>query len=326
MQPTVKISNLPKVVSPALTAKVPLVNGTETDYSLLSDLITLFFNNVPTGVIPGLTADYVISGGVWTGDSYAVNRNASMTALVVYLGQRSISITAVVARTFTASKDTYIDVLNNLDGTGTLVYTEVSNNAASPALASNSIRIGIVVTGATTIAAATSINQGQKSRILPIASSIPYQVTDSLGNLICCRDPRTNLLGYRQVTSGTASSGSAETQIVGLTCPVKIPTLRRVKVTLYVASTVPGAAFGEHATAAWNGTVGSGTQVSRMRRTPISTGTTQTPGGCVVGFYETASATDTFNGAVWNNNSGSSVTNMNNDIATNPAWISVELD
>ncbi len=233
MQPTVKISNLPKVVSPALTAKVPLVNGTETDYSLLSDLITLFFNNIPTGVIPGLTTDYVVTGGVWTGDSYAVNRNASMTAITVYLGQRSITIGAVTARTFTASKDTYIDVLNNLDGTGTLVYTEVTNNAASPALASNSIRIGIIVTGATTIAAAGSINQGQENKVLPIASSVPYSVADSLGNLICSRDPDNRTLLVRQDFVGTSTASASPVAATKLTGFVKVPTGRKIKATLY---------------------------------------------------------------------------------------------
>lgn len=232
MQPTVKITGLPKVVSPALTAKVPLVNGTETDYALLSDLITLFFNNVPTGVIPGLANDYVISGGAWTGDSLAVNRNASMSAMVVYLGQRSISISAVTARTFTASKDTYIDILNNLDGTGTIVYTEVANNAASPPLAANSVRIGIIVTGATTIAAAGSINQGQESAVLPIASSIAYSVTESLGNLICPRDPNKRLLGYKQVLANqNTADGTGTIVITGLNCPVILTASRKIKVT-----------------------------------------------------------------------------------------------
>lgn len=103
--------------------------------------------------------DAVISGGVWSADSVGVNRNASMTAMVAQVNGRRISITAVTARTFTASKDTYVDLLDNADGTGTLVYTEVSNGAAAPALASNSIRIAKIVTGATTIAATSSILQ-----------------------------------------------------------------------------------------------------------------------------------------------------------------------
>lgn len=175
--------------------------------------------------------DHVASGGVWTGDAYASTRNASMTAMVCYINGRRISISAVTARSFTASKDTYIDVLDNADGTGTLVYTEVTNNAASPALAANSIRIGIIVTGASNIASVASINQGQETKLLPIASSTPYQVTDSLGNLICPRDPARKILGYRQILSNfSTTANNVLTDITGLSCPVIVPTGRKVNI------------------------------------------------------------------------------------------------
>lgn len=233
----VKISALDPV-TPTTTDSIPAYDpeSLSTKRFLLSAIITLFFNNVPSGVIPGSVFDYVISGGVWSGDSYGVNRNASMTALSVYINSRTIAIGAVTSRTFTASKDTYIDVLDNLDGTGTLVYTEVANNAASPALAANSIRIGIIVTGATTIAAVGSVNQGEETKILPIASSIAYTVTDSLGNLICPRDPGRRILGYRQITStfGTATSGSM-VDVTGLSCPVIVPAGRKIRITVFGA-------------------------------------------------------------------------------------------
>lgn len=179
--------------------------------------------------------DFVNSGGVWTADSAGVNRNASMTALATTIdGWRSL-IGAVTSRTFTASKDTYIDVLRTTTTTA-LVYTEVSNNAASPALASNSLRLGIIVTGATTIAAAGSINQGQHDIVLPIASSIPYAVTDSLGNLICPRDPNSKLLGYRQAISAQVINSVALTDVTALNVTVKVPANRKVKITALVYS------------------------------------------------------------------------------------------
>lgn len=175
--------------------------------------------------------DFVLSGGIWTGDSYAVNKNASMSALVVVVNGRRISISAVVARVFTASKDTYIDVLDNLDGTGTLVYTEVANNAASPALAANSIRIGIIVTGATTIASVASINQGQETKLVPAVSSVPLIVTDSLGNLICGRDPLRKLLGYSRITTPfTTVTVGSYVDITGLQAAFIAPTGRKIKV------------------------------------------------------------------------------------------------
>lgn len=231
----VKISALPQQTAPVVSDKVPVVSGGQTNYELLSDLITLFFNNIPAGAHSDVTRgaetmfDFVASGGVITGDSLGVNRNASMTAVVVYINGRRISVGAVTARTYTASKDTYVDVLDNLDGTGTLVYTEVANNAASPALAANSIRIGIVVTGATTIAAAASINQGQVDRILPIASSIPYSVTDSLGNLICGRDPMRKTLSLRRITANATTLSASYTDLTGLSCPVIVAAGRRIK-------------------------------------------------------------------------------------------------
>lgn len=178
--------------------------------------------------------DFVASGCVWSGDSYGSTKAASMTAGVVYINGRRHTVAAVTARTFTASKDTYVDVLySTTDNVGTLVYTEVANNAASPALASNSIRIAIIVTDGTDIQDAGSVNQGQESKVLPIASSIPYAVTDSLGNLICPRDPSRKLLGQRQLVANFAPGTTNETLITGLNTPIIVPSNRKIKITLY---------------------------------------------------------------------------------------------
>ncbi|CAB4183087.1 hypothetical protein UFOVP1439_57 [uncultured Caudovirales phage] len=206
-----------------------------------------------------LTFDYVQSGGVWTADSVGVNLNASMTAMVCYIDGRRISIGAVTARAFTTNVDTYIDVLSAGDGTGTLVYTTAATNAASPALASNSMRIGIIQAAAT-ITATTKVNQGQEDRVFPIASSIPYAVTDSLGNLICPRDPNRKLLGYRQIL--TAFSTAALAQVTGLSVPILVPTGRKIRVNVQ-----PGVQVAEDTTltnarvSIWDGTVSSGTQL-----------------------------------------------------------------
>lgn len=238
-----KISNLPTATTITANDLIAFIdsdsNPIATDKISFLNFVASVFNNVPTGAIPGSVFDYVISGGVWTGDAYGSTRAASMTAMTVYINSRTISISAVTARTFTASKDTYIDVLDNLDGTGTLVYTEVSNNAASPALASNSLRIGIIVTGASTIANAGSVNQGQEDKILPIASSIAYSVTDSLGNLICPRDPNRKLLGYKEILADqTGITGPSD--ITGLAVPIIILSGmygRKIKVRSYAKIT-----------------------------------------------------------------------------------------
>lgn len=233
----VKVSGLP--VDSALDGNHYVVlndpSGPTTKRTLLSTLAAFFFNqvNIPDGSGSPRTRatemmfDYVASGCVWAGDAYASTRNASMSAGVVYINGRRISISGVTARAFTASRDTYIDVLDNQDGTGTLVYTEVTNNNSSPALASNSLRIGIIITGASNIAAATSVNQGQLDRVLPIASSIPYAFTDSIGNLICARDGSSRrMIGYRQAIATTATTGTADIPPINMN--VIVPTGRNV--------------------------------------------------------------------------------------------------
>ena len=160
------------------------------------------------------TVDYVASGCVWTGDSLGSTRYASMTAGTVYINGQKVSVSAVTSKQFTASKDTYVDV----DSNGTLTYSEVSNNTASPALAANSIRLAIVVTGATTIANKYSINQGIVAattgevylpRGITNFNGSPNSSTiiDSLGNRICNRDPLNKLLSsYTRAASATTGS------------------------------------------------------------------------------------------------------------------------
>lgn len=207
--------------------------------------------------------DFVASGGVWTGDGYGASRNASMTALVVYINGRRGTVAAVTARTFTASKDTYVDVLNSA-GAFSLVYTEVANNAASPALAANSIRLAIIVTGASNIANVGSVNQGEETKVLPIATT-PYQVTDSLGNLICPRDPNRRLLGQRR--SFVASTGIGTTAVtISLPVPFIADGLTKVVVSL-VMTAKQQTGLGSPAATIWDGAVTAGTQLQKIEST-----------------------------------------------------------
>lgn len=176
--------------------------------------------------------DFVASGCVWTADAAGSTKAASMTSGVVYIGGKRVAVSAVTSRTFTASKDTYIDV----DNTGTITYTEVTNNAASPALSANNLRLGIIITGASNIANSGSVNQGQETMVLPIASSIPYAVTDSLGNLICPRDPNRKTLGMRIASTSDQSGITTEADITGLSSPVNVPSNRKIKISWNVST------------------------------------------------------------------------------------------
>ncbi len=172
------------------------------------------------------TFPFVASGMVWSGDSYGSTLNGSMTAGVMYVNGIRVSVGSIAAHAFAASKDTYVDI----DVNGNVTYTANTNNTASPALAANSIRVAIIITGAGSIANAASVNQGQESIVLPFAASIPYSVTDSLGNLICPRDPNRRLLGYKQLVASVAGF-TALADVTGLPTPVIVPTGRKIKIT-----------------------------------------------------------------------------------------------
>lgn len=171
-----------------------------------------------------ITSNFVFSGGIWTGDSYASTRNASMTALVCYINGIRGTVAAVTARAFTASRDTYVDVLNTA-GVFSLVYTEVTNNAASPALADNSIRIAIVVTAAGSIAASTAIGQGGFANITPVISSQILKGFDSLGNLIYPKGPVSPHLTknpYKFHVYRNAAQNNGSNTFVVLQCDTKL--------------------------------------------------------------------------------------------------------
>ena len=264
--------------------------------------------------------DYVASGMVWSGDAYGSTRNASMTSGVIYINGRRLTATAVSARSFTASKDTYVDASDNGDGTALLTYTEVANNAASPALAANNIRIGIIVTGASNIASAGSVNQGQENMVLPIASSVPYQVTDSIGNLICPRDPLRRVVGFRQRISNFTTTNTSATQITELSVPIIIPTGRKIRVTLHGSIMYHSVANTGSIISIWEGTVGSGTQ--RITSRGFQSGGNGASVGFAEAMYTPTSTTLTLNGGLHAAAAGTASFEAG---STTPMYLKVEL-
>lgn len=262
--------------------------------------------------------DYVASGCVITADSVGVNKNYSMTAGVVYIGGKRVVVSSVAAQTVAASKDRYIDV----DNTGTLTNTEVTNNVASPALAANSVRLGIVVAGATTIATTGSINQGQETIVLPIASSVAYSVTDSLGNLICPRDPSRKLLGYKQITANVTTAATSATQLTGLSCPVIVPTGRKVKITVSGPYVVNPAVTNNYTTI-WEGNApGTLTTQLQAQNAPQTTTTSAQLPQNLVAIRTPATSSIVYNAGMHT----SSGTATFNAAATTPMYIMVELE
>lgn len=315
-------------VTNAATGTAPSISATGGDSAIdlnlrgkgLAKTVT-----IGAGAAKIFAYDYVVSGLVLSGTGYGSTLAWSMTSGVVVINGNPIAV-ASNSGTVTASRDTYFDVLDNGDGTGLLVNTGgniVTNNAASPALASNSIRIGIIVTGASNIANVGSVNQGQEDKVLPIASSVPYAVTDSLGNLICPRDPNRKLLGYRQITSnfttGTATPGVV---VTGLTVPVDIPTGRKIKATLFVSKLSNTLGASNSQVAIWQGTVGSGTRIALGAHTSAAANYGSTNN--TIGIDSTTSGKVTYNAALINQ--GGTLATIEATTGGGPSFLKIELE
>lgn len=133
-----------------------------------------------------VASNSVVSGGVVAQSAGLVG---TFSNIVFYLNGQRYSGTSIANKTYTASKDTYVDITATSGGAVSVTYTEVANGAASPALAANYIRIAKVVTSG---AAITSVQQ--------------YDL-DSLGNMIYPTKPvaKTNIQfpAYSQVETTT---------------------------------------------------------------------------------------------------------------------------
>lgn len=144
--------------------------------------------------------DFVQSGGIW---SLVSGLNGTMTALTGYITGRKNTVAAIASRAFTASKDTYVDILRNTTtGVFTVVYTEVANGAAAPALAANSMRIGILQTNGSTITGflqRANINGG-------------WSGFDSLAYPVYPSTPNSRLVG-RVVFTTNGSTGASSSQV-----------------------------------------------------------------------------------------------------------------
>lgn len=257
---------LPQLTELGASDYIPVqaASTNETSYINPSDA-KQYFN--PTEASE-LMYNFIVAGGcVWSGDSYGSSPNASMTAGVCYIAGKRLTVPAVAARPFTLSRNTYVDFKDNGDGTASINYTEVSLNAASPALAgagttADTIRNAIITTDAADIQDVGNINQGQREKLIPIASSIPYQTTDSLGNLIYPTDPQRRVLGYRQFLSDASTATQA--RITELRVPFIMPTVGRRITAEFWCSALVNTTSGSSAEATiYDGVAYSGTQLAK---------------------------------------------------------------
>ncbi len=150
---------------------------------------------------------FIPDGLVW---SALTGLNAGMTSGQYYSNSGILlPITAVTSRAFTASRDTYVSIGQN----GSLGYSEVANNAAQPALPSNSNWLAKVVTSASTVTGVTDMRQ-----TAPIAShNVDFPsfagIRDNSSNL-------SSLVGLKVFSGwGQFLGNGTSTQTVSVTFP-----------------------------------------------------------------------------------------------------------
>lgn len=201
--------------------------------------------------------NYVASGMTITGTSGTVT-----VAPGVYYANGYRVVYSGGSASLTASSDVYIDADQNgvIHFTGSLV---VANNANSPTLTANSIRLGIVSTNGSNNV--TSINQGSTTATLPTylvsGQTVTMTVCDSIGNLIypCAPSQTGIMIGYRGIGVGApAVTINADQIIPQLYFTVIIPPGRQL--TLKMVS--PASSINVTGNAVyklWDGVPGSGT-------------------------------------------------------------------
>lgn len=256
-----------------------------------------------------IIGDFVSSGCTW---STVSGLQGTMSGGILFINGIMITSSGVVSHNFTASQDTYIDI----DYNGNVYYQGVSNNASSPSITANSIRIAIIITNGSAI---TSINQGSLAATAPVIASINLTVSDSLGNMIYPTNPSGGLLCYRQIISNVGSlTSTTGQQVAGLTAYIAAIPLRRMRIIAFCYdSTNTAAAVNQ--LQIWDGAVGSGTQLSassaKNRNAGDNTGFLKTEA-----FISSASGFKTYN-VGFLVSSGTAIL----DAATSaPAFISVE--
>lgn len=134
----------------------------------------------------------------------------------------------------------------------------------------------------------------QESSRLPVASTVYYTVCDSLGNLICPRDPNRKLLGYRVMDGDQSTATSAA--IAQLTCPINVPLGRKTKAEIVTQDVKNTTAASGGQISIWDGTPFSGTKISESDY--VSTGASQNIPLTTKGIRTPSSSTPTYNGGL----------------------------
>lgn len=164
----------------------------------------------PNTLLRDTIQQFVQSGCVWSAVSGLAG---TMSQGILYAENATamfrVAVNGIGSHTFAASSDTYVDI----DYLGNVTYTAASNNATSPSITANAVRVAIVVTGSSTISV---VNQGYlaltASTIAPVVSNNTLWKFDSLGNQIYPTSS-TGKLRVLQQRITTATTGSSSTLV-----------------------------------------------------------------------------------------------------------------
>lgn len=184
-----------------------------------SDMETYFENSQATEYCQPQFGDFfqdcIFDGfSTWTnsGLSATLGVGPDTNAIIITQGNR-ISIPLGDSRlthTYTASQDTYLDISPDAAGgvgtvAGNFHYSSVANNAAAPAIYTNSLRIAKIVTGASAVTSVTWLAPSY------------FALTQSLyGAASITLSPLATPTAPTVMPTGTTGSASATYQIVAL--------------------------------------------------------------------------------------------------------------
>lgn len=184
-------------------------------------------------VLDDIAADFVVSGLIASQTSGLIG---AISTGFAYVGGRLV-FKPIVSKTFTASKDTYIDLIKTGKPTATNDYTfsEVSNGAAAPTLAAGSIRLAIVVTNGSAITSVTQSGGDSIGNLIyntkPIVAAPGMQGWDGWQNV-------GEQWAYASASTITVPSGATSRYAVGGKIRIKQGGAYKYFYILAVASTV----------------------------------------------------------------------------------------
>lgn len=118
-----------------------------------------------------LIPNHIVSGGTVAQSAGLVG---TFSNIVFYLNSQRYSGSSIANKTYTASKDTYVDVTAVSGGAVSVTYSEVANNATAPSLAANYVRVAKVVTSGAAITGVTQTGvDSLNNQIYPTFSTLP---------------------------------------------------------------------------------------------------------------------------------------------------------